>query len=84
MTGQERGDVVSEEIDVHDVGEHLRSTGCIAGKAGDLLPLPSASLELCEKDEEYLERKTRTKIREPDLSSEDRMEKKKHTEDEED
>lgn len=81
MTGQERGDVVNEETDVREVGEHLRSARCIAGRAGDLLLLPSASLELCEKDEEYLERNTRTKLREPGLSSEDKMKKKKCTED---
>ena len=73
--------MVSEEIDVHKVGEHLRSARCIAGRAGDLLLFPSASLELCEKDEEYLERNTRTKLKEPGLSSEDKMEKKKCTED---
>lgn len=81
MTGQERGDMVSEETDVHVVGEHLRSGQCIAGRAGDLLFRPSASLELCKKDEEYLERNTRTKLRQPHLSSEDKMEKKKCTED---
>jgi len=80
MTGWERGDLVSEEIDVHEVGEHLRSTRCIAGRAGDLLLLPSASLELSE-DEEYLEKNTRMKLKEAGLSSEDKMEKKKCTED---
>lgn len=73
--------MVSEEIDVHEAGEHLRATQCIAGRAGDLPPLPSTSLELREKDEEYLERNTRTKVREPGLSSEDKKKEKKCTED---
>lgn len=81
MTGQERGEAVSEEIDVREVGEHFRSALCIAGRAGNVLLRPSASLELCEKDEECPERNTRTKLREPRLPSEDKMEKKKCTED---
>lgn len=56
------------------MGDHLRSTGCIAGRAGNLLLLLSASLELCE-NEEYLERNTRMKLGEQGLSSEDKMEK---------
>lgn len=83
MSGQERGGVLSEETDTHKVGDHLRSTGCIAGRAGNLLILLSANLELCQKEEEHLEKNTRIKLREPGLSSEDKMEKK-CTEDEED
>lgn len=48
--------MLSEEIDVHEAGEHLRAPQCIAGRAGDLPLLPSTSLEPREKDEEYLER----------------------------
>lgn len=80
MSGQEREGVLNKKIDVHKVGDHLRYTGCIAGRAGNLLLLPSANLDLCQKEEEHLERNTRTKLREPGLSSEDKMEKKKCTE----
>lgn len=73
MTGQERGDVLSGEIDVHEVGEHLVLTRCIARRAGDRLLLPNARTELCKKEEEYLERNTRMKLREPGLSSENKM-----------
>lgn len=38
MTGQERGVMVSKEINVHEVGGHLRSTKYNARRAGNLLP----------------------------------------------
>lgn len=46
-----------------------------------MLVLPSARIDLCKKDEEYLERNTRMKLREPGLSSENKMKKDKCTED---